>query len=433
MNRLIYLAIFIIVSGNCFSQQIESFNTILKGGNIRKVKITRENRLILLSENNQVMEVELDSLQHCLLYDTVKANSVDFSNWLRLTAIGDTKGQLYYYKGNELISKIQAHNNAIHLIKFSYSGKYLVTSDRDSKIKVWLSASEDQRLEISNTNGLITDIEFSVDEKLLIFSTSTGKVVIWNINDNKELKTYNLPHNGWTRSIAVCPDGLKFAVCGDNRKIFIFSYENDDSYQLTKSHKNIISDIQFINSNYLLSIGHDHRIVMNNINLPADKDTKEHFKGYPRYKGYFHTFSGDKYLSSISISDENDKIAVSSLGKGVMVTNYFHQIIENPHFTEIYEIGNSKTDKTNTASLFHTNKNPCIIKGRITRPDEIKQAWLYFVKDDKKTKLKLDKNGEFMYQVPIFGETSDYKIIVEDWDKNLRNTEHNFTLFLDKE
>ena len=71
-----------------------------------------------------------------------------------------------------------------------------------------------------------------------------------------------------------------------------------------------------------------------------------------------------------------------------------------------------------------------MIKGIITRPAQIRNAWIHYIKDDKLVKLKLNKSGEFHQQIGVFGEFYDYSIIVEDWDSNLKKVEFNFRLIL---
>jgi hypothetical protein len=167
---------------------------------------------------------------------------------------------------------------------------------------------------------------------------------------------------------------------------------------------------------------------MNNINIPSEKAELKHFKGYPRYYSYLYEVSGDKYLSDLTVSNKDRLVAISSYGKGVAITNYFHHLIEEPHEIKVKEIENHAIDTTNVNHEFQIKKNPCVIKGRITRSEQIKNAWLYFVKEDKRFKIRVDKKGEFVLQAPLFGESSDYSIIVEDWDNDLNSVQYHFKL-----
>ncbi len=417
---------FLLLSNICLGQKIKNIKTIENGENIIAVEFGKEPDLFVLNNKHQVHKYNTSSMS---LIDSFnpETNKIDFSKALDLLVLGDIKGNLLFYNGNREIKSIKAHNNKITCLRFSPSGKYIATSSISSTIKIWSTQSFELVSEISNQTSLITDIQFSLDEVFLVFSTNKGKIAIWSMPDKQIINSHQL-HKSWIRSISICPDNLKYATCGDDKKITIFSFNSNDYYQLTKSHCNIITNIQFIDQNYLLSIGHDHRIVMNNINLPPNKAELKHFKGYPGYNVFLYKLPGDKYLSDFSVSKKDRIVAISSYGKGVTITDYFHDLIERPHEIKLMEINNHPLDTTNVNHEFTINQNPGIIKGTITRSEEIKNAWLYFVKEEKRFKLKIDKKGEFIFQVPIFGESSDYSITVEDWDHNFNPVQYDFKL-----
>lgn len=412
----------------CFGQKIEKFQVIEKAENILNIDFGNENDLYVLSQNEQVKKINIDSIIHSKTYNE-KARCIGISNSNKDVVFGTSDGNILLYNNQEVVKNVNAHDNQITFITFSQSDNYLATSSLDSTIKIWSTKTYDL-LQVLNTNSdLVTDIKFSLGDEFIVYSTNNGKVSVWNINGNDLFTTYQISKN-WIRSIAICPDSTKFAVCGDDKKITILSFKNKDYYQLKKSHRNIITNIQFINKDYLLSIGHDNRVTLNNINIPTDKSELKHFKGYPRYKGYFYDLAGYKYFSDLSISNEKKIVAISSYGKGIAMTNYFHNLIEKPHEIKIKEVDDKMVDTVNVESEFLVKKQSCVIKGRITRPEEIKNAWLYFVKDDKQIKLKVDKKGEFKQQVGIYGVSYDYSIIVENWDKYLNTVNYDFKLIL---
>lgn len=427
MRKLILLIFSSFLFSNfCYSQKIEKFQVIDKGENVYDIDFGKKNYLFAVNYNEEVKKINIDSITQSYTFN-VNAKCIGISNSTENIAFGTSDGNLLFFSNQEIVKNFKAHHNQITFITFSLSDKYFATSSIDSTIKIWSAKTYDLLQEIYTKSDLVTDIKFSLEDEFLVFSTNTGKVSIWSINKNELSKTYQISKN-WIRSIAICPDSTRFAVCGDDKKIRILSLRNKDYYQLEKSHRNIIPRVQFINKDYLISIGHDNRIVMNNINIPTEKSELKHFNGYPRYKGYFYDLAGDKYLSDLSISNENKIVAISSYGKGIALTNYFHNLIENPHEIKIKEIDNSMVDTVNVESEFLVTKKACIITGRITRPEEIKNAWLYFVDDDKKVKLKYSKKGEFQIQVPILTEMYDFTIIVEDWDKYLNTVKYNFRL-----
>lgn len=412
----------------CFGQKIEKFQVIEKGENVSNINFGKLNDLYVLGQNEQVKRINIDSIIQSYTFN-VNAKCIGISNSNKDLVLGTSDGNLFFFNNQELVKNFKANHKQITSISFSQSDKYLATSSLDSTIKIWSTKTYDLLAVINTNSDLVTDIEFSLEDEFLVYSTNNGKIAIWNLNGNDLFTTYQISKN-WIRSIAICPDSTKFAVCGDDKKITILSFKNKEYYQLKKSHRNIITGIQFINKDYLLSIGHDNRVTLNNINIPTEKSELKHFKGYPRYKGYFYDLAGDKYFSDLTISNEKKLVAISSYGKGITMTNYFHNLIENPHEIRIKEIDNNPVDTVNVESEFNVKKKSCVVKGRITRPEEIKNVWLYFVNDDKKIKLKFNKKGEFQTQVPILKEIYDFTIIVEDWDKYLNTVKYDFRLVL---
>jgi FOG: WD40 repeat len=425
-NFILLITFFLATSFSALSQSdiIEKSVKFEKENNITNVEFGRENDLFALDNNKQVKKLNIDLATQSFLFD-VEANSIGTSNLSNIIALGKTDGTLLFFDNEKQIKSYKAHNSPITFITFSPLDNFIATSSLGSKIKIWSAKTYDLLQEIDITTGLVTDLKFSLDEKLLVYSTNKGKVVVWNLKDQKNHSMHKIS-NKWIRNIAICPDGIKYAVCGDDKKITILSFKNNDYYQLEKSHINIITNIEFIDQNYLISIGHDHRVVMNNINVLVEKEELKHFKGHPKYKKYLHDLQGDKYFSNLSISNEQKLVAVSSYGRGIALTGYFHDLIENPYEIYIKAIDNNIVDVTNVRSEFMVKRSFCIIQGKITRPEGIKNAWIYYAKYDTKTKLKIDKDGDFKFQTAVFDEINDYSIIVENWDKNLSNIQYDF-------
>ena len=397
-----------------------------KDKSITDIKFLKDNDLLILNNDKKVYKLNIDSKTEPYFYD-VTANATGIANSNNIIALGNDEGNLSFFESTTLIKNHKGHSNKITLITFSPSDNLIATSGLDSKIKIWSAKSYDLTQEIDVSSDVVTDIKFSLDEEFLVYSTNKGSVIVWSIKDKKTHVTHKTSDN-WVRNIAMCPDSVRYAVCGDDKMITILSFDNSRPYQLKKSHKNIITKIQFMDHNYLLSIGHDHNIVMSNINNSTERVALKHFKGYPRYKKRLFKSQGDRYLSSLSISDEKKLVAVSSFGKGIALTNDYHDLIETPHSIIISEVNNIIVDNNSFVSDFTVHNNSCIIKGIITKPEGIKNAWIHFLEDDenKILELRIGNNGEFKCQVAVSDGTNTYSIIVEDWDNNMKTMQYDF-------
>ena len=410
----------------CQIEKVEDILIIENEKNIHDIVFGKGNNLFVLNSNKQVEKINIDLITQPNSFD-VLAHSMGISNSAEIIAFGKADGTLLFFDDKGQIKEYKAHNKKISFITFCPSDIIFATSGLDSKIKIWSAKTYDLLQEIDVKSGVVTDIKFSLDEKYLVYSTNKGRVIVWNIKD-KRIHFEHKTRNKWISNIAICPDSVRYAICEGNKKISIFSFNNDLRYQLKKSHKNIITKIQFIDQNNLLSIGHDNRIVMSNINIPTEKAVIKHFKGYPRYKKRLFNLQGDKYLSSLSVSNDKEIVAISSYGKGIALTDYFHDLIENSHEIIISEVNKNKVDNISFMSELIINKNPGMIKGRITNPEEIRNAWLYYRKEDKMAKLKVNNDGEFQFQVVVSDE-ADYSIIIEDWNKDMKTVQYDFRVF----
>lgn len=422
LSILVYFSLTFI----CKGQRLEKIQRIDKGENISDVTFGEGTDLFVLGYDGQVKKVTADSISSSAFIN-VKATAMEFSKSSAVLALGTFDGRLLIFNNQEQVKNFPAHRHPISHIAFSPSNQYLATSSSDSTLKIWSAKTYELLQVLPTKSDLVTAIKFSMDEEFLVYSTAKGKILVWNLNEKKLSATHQVS-NKWIRDIAISPDSMKYAVCGDDKKITILSFKNNDTYQLKKSHKNSITNMQFLTRHYLLSVGHDHIVSMNNINLPDEKSEIKHFKGYARYKRSLYDLSGDKYFSGISISNDQKTVAVSSYGKGIALTNDFQKIIENPHVVTLKELDNKKITSMGVDPEFEVKNNSCILKGCITRPNEIKNAWLYFVKDDKQIQIKVDKSGYFKLQAGVFGGKYEYVIVVEDWDKNLKTVRYNFTL-----
>ncbi len=408
-----------------FCQVLISEKTLENGKVIYNTVFGHEGKSLAINDRNQINIYNTDSFEKIYSIHT-KAFSMDFSNNSELLVCGNTGGQILLFENDIPIISIPAYKSKITCIKLSHSDKVVATSCKESVIKIWSLDSKSLVSEYNCKEGIITDLEFSLDDLYLIASTSTGYVFVWDYINNNIIGIFP-SHKGWVRGLAICPDSLRFASCGDDGKIIIYSLGRKDYYILEKSHQEMIMDIQFVNRNYLLSIGHDNRIVLNNINLLApDVNEPLSEKNY-KYSIKLNGLSGDKYPSSISVSDHVKQIAVSTLGNGVVLTDYFNGFISEPHLIEIFGLDNKFTQSLKTRdTVYNTKKNSCLIDMKLSRPESIKNVWLHSINNDSTIKLSFDKRGVCKNKLVLQDEYNDYDIAIEDIDSQLDVVKYSF-------
>ncbi|TKG94057.1 hypothetical protein EYV94_14985 [Puteibacter caeruleilacunae] len=426
MKCLLYIILLTVFTGHCFGQALTSFQGIEKDWSVKQVQFSGEKELLSLFEDGRLAMVNTDSLSTSFPYGNLKYTCFDYCENQGLTVCGDKTGVVRLFKNNEKIWESKSLSSCICAISFSCGGEYCVSSTKKD-ITVWSMKSQQLLMTIPVNDCLVTALKFSLDNKRLVYVTSTGNVVVWNIENNEQENVYDV-NRGWLRCVEMCPDGLHFAVSGDNGEIVIFSLVDNNHYQLPWRHKNWVTDIRFINENYLLAIDHNHQIVMHNINAPKDKKVIRHFNGYPRYQRYFNAYSGDKYLSSLDIIGKFGKVAVSSFGKGVMITDFFHQFIAYPHDVRILKVGRFSIGEVESGWEHPVNKKECTVKCEISRSADVRSIWLYNSRTDNKVELQIDAEGIFYCELLLENGANHYRLIINDWDENLEGQDYEFTL-----
>jgi WD40 repeat protein len=430
MSKNLYLIVFLLCqTWISFTQIIEDKKVFYTGENIYNVAYSFDGKLIAINYRNKIDICTADSMKVVENYP-VKSYAMDFSKKSSLFTYGVNDGTVFIWDiyNNQLIKTIRAHNSLITCIKFSSNDSLIATACIDSTIRIWSIGTGSMIAELKGHKGWINDIEFTLDNKYIISCSSDKSILLWDYKNQQVLKSFNV-HKNWVRAIAICPDSLTFASSGDDKKIFIFSLQDSSySYPLKKSHNNIITDIQFIDKNYLVSIGHDYKIVLNNINIPTETKILKLFKGNPQYSGSLLLYPGDKYLSSLAINSKENYLTVGSLGKGLITTTGIHDFIVSPHEVILKKINNVEINTAKNLSEFRVNNPTCMIEGKISRAESINSAKLWYINENKIFTLRLNKRGEFKTQVLITGSSYDYSIIIEDKDINLGKVKYDFTL-----
>jgi WD40 repeat protein len=408
-----------------FCQVSKSEKRLEKGKVIYYTVFGNEGKSLAINDRNQINIYTTDSFK--FLYSVkVKAFSMDFSNNSELLVCGNNTGQILLFDKDFPIACIQADKSKITCTKLSHSDKVVATSGGESGIKIWSLDSKSLISEYNCKEGIITDLEFTLDDLYVIASTSTGNVFVWDYINNNIKETFK-SHKGWVRGLAICPDSVRFASCGDDKRIIIYSLTGKDYYVLKESHHEMIMDIQFVNRNYLLSIGQDNRMVLNNINLLTNQDNKTLSVRNYKYGIKPNGLSGDKYPYNISISNNTKQIAVSTLGNGVMLTDYFIGFISEPHRIEIFGVDNIYTRSIKTReNVYNTKKNSCVLDMKLSRPEFIKNVWLHYINDDSTIKLNFDNKGVYKKQLVLQDQDNDYTLVIEDIDSQLDVVKYSF-------
>jgi len=419
MRNIIYILTILIYSFLCSGQASIPVKVIEKRKAIYNTNSGNKGKFLAVNNGTciNVYNTGLFDLSYSI---NISTSSIDFSDFSDLLICGDTEGQVHLYQGEALIRKFQAHPLKITKVKLNKSNNLIATTSIDSTIKIWSLGKNELVAKLKYQTGLITDFQFTMDNLHLISSTSIGEVVVWDYKKDTIISTLK-SHKKIARSIAISPDGKTFASCGDDGKIIIYPNYNE-YYELTKTHNNnMVVDIEFLNKDFILSIGHDHKLIMNNINLLKENKKKIN---------YFYPIeiikqSGDKYLNDIEISNNLNFIAISTLGNGVIFKEYFNSYPQ--HELTLSVGGHTKIVKgPQEFRVFLANY--CQIKGAITNYEAIKNAWIVDTYNDNKTEIEINERGSFSTEAELPAAENKFNLIIENVDINLLQLKFEFKI-----
>jgi hypothetical protein len=120
------------------------------------------------------------------------------------------------------------------------------------------------------------------------------------------------------------------------------------------------------------------------------------------------------------VSNKTKYAAISTLGKGVIITDYFHSSIKESHTILWFGLNNfTYANNKISKGIFTIKEDPCIIKMKLSRPESVRNAWLYSVKNDEKIKVNYDKDVNFKNQLELMDKFNDYVLTIEDEDNLL--------------
>ena len=180
---------------------------------------------------------------------TFIGSSVSISPDGKTVAVANHKTITLQRRDGSLIRRFDSQTAEIVKIKFSPTGKYLITIDRDNQIKVWNLQGKLLRKwrghDLTKNNigfDAIRDIDISADGKTIATISRVDKRVrLWNLS-GKLIKSWQL-NGDLVTSIKFSPDGDSLAIAEDNN-VKIFNFKGNLLRAIT-DHKENIAALSF--------------------------------------------------------------------------------------------------------------------------------------------------------------------------------------------
>ena len=144
------------------------------------------------------------------------------------------------------------HKDYINFITYSPDGKYLVTGDDESKIKLWDSISGSLIHTLPAHNGPVCSAKFSPTGKSLSSCGRDGLIKVWNTETWDCTHTINGHDGKCVFSLSYSPDGNFLCSCGKDTTIKIWDTKT------TRLSRTFVDGWHFT---YSASFSHDGNLV----------------------------------------------------------------------------------------------------------------------------------------------------------------------------
>lgn len=134
------------------------------------------------------------------------------------TACADGFARIYQVPAGNLLTTTATRETNIWRVRFSPDGRFLATASGDStstSAKVWNAATGAEILSLVGHSGRVRGIDFSPDGKMIATGSRDGTIRIWSAVDGRELKRFVVERAGEPEpadDVRFTPDGAKLVA-----------------------------------------------------------------------------------------------------------------------------------------------------------------------------------------------------------------------------
>ncbi len=115
------------------------------------------------------------------------------------------------------------HNSPLLGCRFDPTGRFVFAGAQDNTIQRWELAGG-RRVALEGHRSWVRALAFHAPSGALISGDYAGRVLVWPADAAAPAPQRAIvAHQGWVRAIAVSPDGQRFATCGNDNRVRLWS------------------------------------------------------------------------------------------------------------------------------------------------------------------------------------------------------------------
>lgn len=194
------------------------------------------------------------------------------------------------------LKRVKSHSSNIIASDISKNDKYIATSSFDSGIRIcYISGTIYRKL---NNKVAVNNLKITPNSKLLVISDLDKRLIIWDIENGKQVKAYQMP--SIINSIDFNEDGSKIIISYTNNKAVLYSFPDLNLIKVFKTNSPVKKSI--ISSNYItVSTMNSELMFFNKYTYELEDSIK--LKVPVEYMMYIKSENDTKFLITNDIKD----------------------------------------------------------------------------------------------------------------------------------
>jgi WD40 repeat protein len=137
------------------------------------------------------------------------------------------------------------HNSPLIGCRFDPTGRFVFASAQDNTIQRWELADQ-RKTALVGHRSWVRGLAFLPGQCKILSADYTGKIFVWPSDTKKpEPERVLDAHRGWCRAVSVSPDGTKFATCGNDHLVKIWSAADFSLVRTLEGHDCHVYNVAF--------------------------------------------------------------------------------------------------------------------------------------------------------------------------------------------
>jgi WD40 repeat protein len=149
-----------------------------------------------------------------------------------------------FQESKALVRTLTGHTADVYDCAFSPDGKLIVSSSRDTTLKVWDAATGDERATLIGHRGGVNGCAFSPDGSLIVSASEDKTLKVWDAASGCELRTLT-GHAGWVYGCAFSPDGTLIVSTSRDHTLKVWNAINGSEPRTLTGHSESVNGCVF--------------------------------------------------------------------------------------------------------------------------------------------------------------------------------------------